>query len=204
MKRGFKGVINHSYYKTIYDLQQGTGLNLSFSKLNFKDVNKIANYNWSKVKFSTRALYNNNVLADEVVDIIGGALLSGQSFDKTKKQMKERFDVENYKLERLIRTESNYFHNESMAVACEDIGFKKYKFSATLDERTSKICRELDGKIFNFKDRKVGENCPTMHPNCRSTIVPYINPDELIKEREPVQKETFKEFLKNNDILLRS
>ena len=44
LKRGFRSVINHSYYKTCYDLQQGTGLNLSFSKLSFGEVNKIANF----------------------------------------------------------------------------------------------------------------------------------------------------------------
>lgn len=205
MKRGFRGVINHSYYKTIYDLQQGTGLNISFSKLNFKDVNKIANHNWSGVRFSTRALYNNNVLADDVVNIIGGALLSGQSFDKTKKQMKERFDVENYKLERLIRTESNYFHNESMAVASEDMGFKKYKLSATLDERTSKICHEKNGKVYDYSRKKVGENYPPFHPNCRTIAVPYIDEKAILKEREtsePIEEETFNQFLKNNDILI--
>ena len=40
-------------------------------------------------------------------------------------------------------------------------------------ESTSEICQEMDGKIFNVKDGIPGDNVPPLHPNCRSTIVPY-------------------------------
>lgn len=199
LKRGFRSVINHSYYKTCYDLQQGTGLNLAFSKLSFGEVNKIANYNWSGVRFSSRAFYNNGVLADEVVDIIGGALLSGQSFDKTGKQLRERFNVEGFKIDRLVRTESNYFHNQATATASEEMGFKKYRLSATLDDRTSHICQEVNGDVHLYSKKKVGENYPPFHPNCRTIAVPYINVDS-IKTKEKVEQESFNEFKERNNI----
>lgn len=199
LKRGFKGVINQSYYKTIYDLQQGTGLNLSFSKLNFKDVNEIVNYNWSGVKFSTRALYNNGKLADEVIDIIGGGMLSGQSYSKTRQQLQERFDVESYKLDRLVRTETNFFHNQAQAEACGSMGFKYYVLSATLDDRTSEICRSLDKNEPHLYSKKVvGENYPPFHPNCRTIAVPYIDENQILKKEattKPVEKETFNDFI---------
>lgn len=47
---------------------------------------------------------------------------------------------------------------------------KKYKFVATLDGSTSRICRSLDLKEFELEKGPV----PPLHPNCRSTTVPVL------------------------------
>lgn len=44
------------------------------------------------------------------------------------------------------------------------------RFVATLDARTSAICRGLDGKTYNLDDPKLPR--PPRHPNCRSVLVP--------------------------------
>ena len=46
---------------------------------------------------------------------------------------------------------------------------------ATLDLRTSAVCRQLDGKTFLVEEAKAGENLPPMHPFCRSITVPMTN-----------------------------
>lgn len=47
---------------------------------------------------------------------------------------------------------------------------KQYQFVATLDNRTSAICRELDGAVF-----VVGEGpLPPQHPGCRSSTIPKL------------------------------
>ena len=46
-----------------------------------------------------------------------------------------------------------------------------YKFNATLDSRTSDICRSLDGRVFEFGQGPT----PPMHVRCRSTTVPVLN-----------------------------
>jgi SPP1 gp7 family putative phage head morphogenesis protein len=48
---------------------------------------------------------------------------------------------------------------------------RKYRYVATLDGRTSAICRSLDGKEFKYGDGPM----PPVHFNCRSTIVPVID-----------------------------
>ena len=55
----------------------------------------------------------------------------------------------------------------------------KYEILATLDKRTSKICQDLDGEVFNVKDAVVGVNMPPFHwhPYCRTTTIPYIEDD---------------------------
>ena len=52
---------------------------------------------------------------------------------------------------------------------------EKYEILATLDGRTSEICRDMDGKVFGIKDYEVGTTAPPFHPNCRSTTVPYFD-----------------------------
>jgi len=54
-----------------------------------------------------------------------------------------------------------------------DAGVKKYKFIATIDERTTDSCRDLNGKVFRIEDAKIGVTVPPIadppHP-CRSVI----------------------------------
>ena len=50
------------------------------------------------------------------------------------------------------------------------LGFEYFTFIATLDNRTSEICAEMDGKTFKITEAEAGLNVPPLHPNCRSTI----------------------------------
>ena len=56
---------------------------------------------------------------------------------------------------------------------------KQYKYLATLDNRTSDICREMDGKLFKLSEAETGVNLPPLHPHCRSTTIPYFPNDEI-------------------------
>jgi SPP1 gp7 family putative phage head morphogenesis protein len=47
----------------------------------------------------------------------------------------------------------------------------KYRYVATLDGRTSAICRSLDGREFKYGDGPT----PPVHFNCRSTTIPIID-----------------------------
>ena len=49
---------------------------------------------------------------------------------------------------RLVRTESNYYHNQIDLRAYEDKEIDKYRYLAVLDNRKSDICQELDGQVF--------------------------------------------------------
>lgn len=48
---------------------------------------------------------------------------------------------------------------------------KGYEWLSTLDSKTSKQCRSLDGQVF-----KIGKGpVPPIHPNCRSTTTPVLD-----------------------------
>ena len=73
----------------------------------------------------------------------------------------------------LVRTSINQVANAASQQVYEgnqDIT-KKYRYIATLDTRTSAICRALDGKEFEYGKGPM----PPQHFNCRSTTVPVID-----------------------------
>lgn len=77
----------------------------------------------------------------------------------------------------LVRTSINQVANsasQQVYEANQDIT-KRYRYVATLDTRTSAICRALDGKTFEYGKGPT----PPQHFNCRSTTIPIIDYDEL-------------------------
>ena len=68
---------------------------------------------------------------------------------------------------------------------------EKYQILATLDNRTSDICQDMDGKVFDFKDYEIGTTAPPFHVNCRSVTIPYFD-DEEEGERAARDPETRK------------
>lgn len=209
----YKGVVNESYYKTIYDVQMGTGADFAFSKIDDNMVDALLNEKWSGKNYSQRIWGNTDLLAESLSEIIGGAMLSGQSISKTSRQLRERFDVAKYYANRLVRTETNRFNNEADAMAYDEMGLDQYVFMATLDTRTSTICQEMDGEVIPLKERRVGENFPPLHPNCRSKTRAYMGEEieKTLKRRarnpitgrnEIVGNISYKEWAKQNGLEL--
>ena len=207
----YRGVINSSYYKTIYDTQMGTGLDFAFSKIDDNMVSALLSERWSGKNYSQRIWGNTDILAESLSQILGGAMVSGQSMAKTSRQVRERFGVAKYYADRLVRTETNHFNNEADAMAYEEMDVDKYVFLATLDTRTSTICQGLDNKVFELKDRKTGVNYPPMHPNCRSKTRAYMGEEieATLKRRarnpitgknEIIDNVSYKEWAKQHGI----
>ena len=170
----YEGVINSSYYKTIYDVQMGTGYDFTFSKIDENMVNSLLSERWSGKNYSQRIWGNTDLLAESLSEVIGGGMISGQSLAKTSRQVRERFNVAKYYADRLVRTEVNHFNNEADAMAYEEMGVEKYVFLATLDTRTSAKCQDMDGEVIELKDKQPGVNFPPLHPNCRSKTRAYM------------------------------
>lgn len=170
----YKGVINQNYYKTMYDTQMGTGYAFNFATIDNNMIDALLQDPWSGKNYSQRIWGNTDILANNLSQILGGAMLSGQSMELTAKQIRDRFNVGKYYAERLIRTETNHFNNEVDAMAYEEMGVDEYVFVATLDSRTSEMCQAMDNKVFKYSEREEGYNYPPLHPNCRSTTRGYL------------------------------
>lgn len=77
----------------------------------------------------------------------------------------------------------------------KETGIKKYRFLATLDIKTSEVCRNMDGKEFDVDKAVPGENLPPLHPWCRSTTISTMNKQVMDKlqrrARDPVTGKTY-------------
>ena len=137
-------------------------------------------------------------------------MISGQSIEKTSQQVREQFGVEKYKADRLVRTETTYFHSMSDLMTYEELGINQYVFIATLDNRTSPMCRMHDNKRYNVSEIEVGKNYPPLHPNCRSTTRAYVSEEaeqNILRrgrnqqgENEVYQNISYKEWQKLNGV----
>lgn len=181
-------VYNDSYYHSAFDASKGLGVTPAFATLDRKTVDRILETKFSGKNYSKRIWTNSDVLANQLQDKLAVAIANGQSIYKTARDIRERFNVSRYNAERLIRTETNYFHNSGEIDSYKSMGFKHFQFLATLDNRTSEMCAEMDGKVFDVDKGAVGYNIPPLHVNCRSTIVPYFKdfePEETRIYRNP-------------------
>jgi len=134
--------------------------------------------------------------ADLFAKTVRNGLLTGESVDKIARRLKgglrfgqpgsarqiaqaggELTSVANHQVIALVRTSLNQVANEASQQvyrANQDVT-KRYRYVATLDGKTSPICRALDGQEFEYgKGPK-----PPQHFNCRSTTVPIIDYEGL-------------------------
>ncbi len=92
----------------------------------------------------------------------------------------------NNQIRTVVRTSINQVANAASMKAYEanqDIT-KKYRYTSTLDSRTSPICRALDGTEHFYGKGPI----PPQHFNCRSTTVPIIDYENLGFDPPPPSK----------------
>ena len=116
---------------------------------------------------------------DEIANRLKGRLRYGQpgSVKQIAKKGGQATTVANNQVIALVRTSINQVANaasQQVYEANQDIT-KKYRYVATLDTRTSAICRALDGREFEYGKGPT----PPQHFNCRSTTVAVIDYEEL-------------------------
>lgn len=170
--------IAKSSYAGMQGDMQTLGVNPAFSTLDTSIVNEMLRHQWYGGNYSSRIWGNTDELAQRLPIILGSALSSGQSYEKTARMLREEFEVSQYNASRLVRTESNFFHNQAELQSYIDDGIIDYDYDAVMDGKTSKICKRLNNKRFKVKDAVVGLNYPPMHGHCRSTTAPVFVGDE--------------------------
>lgn len=170
----YSSTIKDNYYQTIYDIHKAIGVGASFSYIDNDMIKEILAFPWSGRHYSQRLWSNRTKLKNAMVEELTQMLIQGKGVKETSRALSKRLDADLKNCIRLIHTEHSYFMGEATAKAYEEMNVEKYQFLATLDNRTSEICQNLDGKVFDLKDRVVGVNASPMHPRCRSCEIPYI------------------------------
>lgn len=175
----YESLAKEAYYRSIYNNQVRSGYAFSFSHISKKQIDRVLSMNWSGKHYSARIWKNTSQLSEAIKEELLVGMLTGRTERETAEILQARFAVGAMQARRLVRTESCFISNELTAAGFEECGIEHYRFLATLDLRTSKMCRELDQKVFPMAERKTGVNYPPMHPWCRSTTLSTIRDEDL-------------------------
>ena len=216
--KAIKDMYSSRYYRTAFELQKGFGVGVVMDRLDNATLSNIVNKPWAAdgANFSSRVWSNKQKLVNELHSSLTRNIITGADPAKAIKEIKSKMGTSSYAAGRLIMTESAYFSSVAQKNVFSDLGVEKYEIIATLDSKTSEICRKLDGKVFDMKDFQAGVTAPPFHPYCRTTTAPHFDDwEELGIDRERVArndkgekyfvdgnmtyKEWEKEFVNNGD-----
>ena len=157
-------------YKEVSEL-----LGIMAPVINREAIKTIIEYPYAGKMFSDRIWDNKDALVKHIKQNLTAGIIRGDSIQKIARQLKKDLNVLYYQAERLVRTEMNYAMNQGHLKGYADSGVvEKYEFLAAIDSRTSKLCKNQNGKVYKLSDAVVGVNFPPLHPHCRSTVIPIL------------------------------
>jgi len=148
----------------------------SYRKVNGDKIPpKLINQRWAedgKTLAERIELHRNDTLARILVEMYNSTR-TNVDIDRVRNNLEQVKNIGESRINNLSTTETTRVVNVAMNNKYKDEGYTHYKYVAILDDRTSEICRELNGQIFKLSEMQVGVNAPVMHQNCRSHIEPF-------------------------------
>ena len=181
------------YTNTDYYNQYLNGNDEQFAKVDKDRIQRLIAEDWSGGGgFSEKIWGNKEKLIKALDETVIKGFATGQSYDSLAKDLSKKMDTSYSNAQRLIMTESARMDNQALLDRYREMGATKLEFVATLDMKTSEICRAMDGTIIEIENAKIGLNVPPLHPYCRSVIAPVVEDDKGSETRMYRDPETGK------------
>lgn len=170
-------VYSNSYYHSIFEMQKGFNMGREIATIDEKALEKIITKPWASdgKNFSDRIWQSKAQLVNELHNQLTRTVLLGNKPDSAIKAISDKFNVSKSQAANLVMTEQSYFHSLATYDSFKSMGIKEYEFLATLDKKTTQMCRSMDGKHFPMSEYMPGATAPPLHPRCRSVTVPYFD-----------------------------
>jgi len=181
-----KDIYKEGYYRTAYEIQRASGIGSAFSRIDERKIEKVLAKPWAVdgKNFSERIWGQDRTqLLYQLENRFSQGMIRGESPQKIIKDIQKALNSSEYATRRLVMTESAFFASASRKETYNKLEVKQYKILAVLDTKTSTVCRDMDGKVFDVKDYQPGLNANPFHANCRTTTAPYFN-DEFTQQQE--------------------
>lgn len=177
LDKHLRSIYRDTYYRSAYSIQKGLDKFSNIEKLNPELLESLVYKPWTKdnTNWSKRIWGNDGKLVNTLHTNLTQNIITGKPLKDIIDTIEERFNVERNIATRLIMTESAAYHSRAKERCMKDLGCEKYEVIATLDDRTSPICRSMDSKVFDMKDYQVGITAPPFHSNCRTVTAPYYD-----------------------------
>lgn len=182
---GMTDIYTSGYYHTAYELQKGFGVGFDIASIDQSQLVKLISKPWSpdKYNFSERIWGYKNQLISTVHNILTENIRQGSDPSKAIGQIAVAMKNSRFNAGRLVMTEGAYFSSLSQRDCFEKLGVEEYEIVATLDDRTSEKCINLDGKVYKLADYRVADTAPPFHCYCRTTTAPHFSYDLKLGER---------------------
>lgn len=169
-------VYESTNYRTAHLTQTMKGEYGKYGQVDPNTVQRIIHSPWAPdgKDFSERIWDNRKKLAKTMQSEFTQAMIIGQGTADISKAIVKNMNTSYSNANRLVETELARVHSQAFMDCMAELDVDAVEILATLDSKTSPICRRMDGKIVQRKDAKPGITIPPFHCHCRSTTVPYI------------------------------
>ena len=163
--------------------RQGAMMTLPNGETVEKAFRGIARKNQALLARTIRA----GVFSGESVNVIAKRLAGTLEFDKvatTRQKIAaggQAIKLASHQIKTVVRTSVNQVQNQASqsVYAANSKVAPRYEYVATLDSKTSNVCKRLDGRKFEYNKGPT----PPQHFNCRSTTVPVVDYAGLSKRK---------------------
>jgi len=172
-------VYESTNYRTAHLTQTMKGEYGKYGQVDPNTVQRIIHSPWAPdgKDFSERIWDNRKKLAKTMQNEFTQAMIIGQGTADISKAIVKNMNTSYSNANRLVETELARVHSQAFMDCMAELDVDAVEILATLDSKTSPICRRMDGKIVQRKDAKPGITIPPFHCHCRSTTVPYLGDD---------------------------
>jgi len=190
-----KEVYTDAYYRTWYNIEVYHGFHQNFAQIGARTIDELIKYPFNGADFSTRIWKQKDHMLAKLNESITTMLIQGRNPQTLASDFAKIFKTKEYEAYRLLHTEGSFILEQGTLAGYKEDGVEKYKILATLDHKTSDVCREEDAKIYDVGNAITGVNYPPYHPHCRTTTVPVYEDDDSSKEkrvaRDPVTGKSY-------------
>lgn len=165
------------YYKGAFDVFRLEGLGTSLARFSVDRLNLMLANPWAgdgKNMFERLELNEQKLRAFLHKDF-SRMVITGESYNTVMDRLAKQLETTADYVRGLITTEAAFVASCADGMMYEDLGIKKFQFVATLDERTSEMCRAMDLRVFDYALYEPGFTAAPLHAYCRSTTVPVVD-----------------------------
>lgn len=184
----FIDIYKDQYYRTIFNIEQYKGFHSEFAQINTRVIEELINYPFSGSSYSDRLWRQKDDLIFRLKDSLMNMIIKGTHPKELSEEFAKHFGAKEYEAYRLLQMENAFIVEQATLRGYTEDGIEKYEILATLDLKTSDICRNQDGKVYDVKEAQTGVNSPPFHWFCRTTTIPHMLDDEAGKRiaRNPI------------------
>lgn len=166
-----------AYYVDLYNYRNGVEKDVDFLPLSGSAGSHAAKTSWERTNYYDKAEYSTtqlkNTLDTKLPQFIAMGYTVNTIMNEINPLLKIRYNGDVANTRSFVTLVNNKAHTDLM----QSLSISKYEYVAVLDERTTEICRNMNGSVFNLSDAAIGVNVPPLHYNCRSSIRPILTND---------------------------